>query len=180
MSDLAQPSKKSSSLDPACNAIKENIDAIVRLEESFVQRRRLPERIADLIGNFAGSFVFVVLHVVFYGVWILINLGLIPPLARFDPFPFMLLNVLVSLEAIFLATFVLIKQNRMSKRADQRAHLDLQINLLAEREMTLMLQMLQRICTRLGVRMQDQEIEDLAAETSVEALAQQLQEKLPE
>jgi uncharacterized membrane protein len=92
----------------------------------------------------------------------------------------MLLNVLVSLEAIFLATFVLIKQNRMSKRADQRAHLDLQINLLAEREMTLMLQMLQRICTRLGVRMQDQEIEDLAAETSVEALAQQLQEKLPE
>ena len=59
---------------------------------------------------------------------------------------------MVSLEAIFLSTFVLIKQNRMSKRADQRAHLDLQINLLAEREMTLVLQMLQRISTRLGVR----------------------------
>jgi uncharacterized membrane protein len=86
----------------------------------------------------------------------------------------------VSLEAIFLSTFVLVKQNRMSKRADQRAHLDLQINLLAEREMTLMLRMLQRISTRLGVRAPEEQIEELAEETSVSALAQELREKLPE
>jgi uncharacterized membrane protein len=86
----------------------------------------------------------------------------------------------VSLEAIFLSTFVLMKQNRMSKRADQRAHLDLQINLLAEREMTLVLQILHRISTRLGVHMPGEEIEEFKEETSVEAVAQELLDKLPD
>jgi uncharacterized membrane protein len=80
-----------------------------------------------------------------YGGWILVNSGLVPGLPRFDPFPFVLLAVASSVEAIFLSTFVLMKQNRMSGREDLRAHLDLQINLLSEREMTLVLQMLQRI-----------------------------------
>ena len=95
-------------------------------------------------------------------------------------YPFLLLSVVVNLEAIFLSTFVLMKQNRMSKREDLRAHLDLQINLLSEREMTLVLQLLQRISTRLGVRLSTDEIEELTAETSVEELATQLRENLPE
>jgi uncharacterized membrane protein len=70
------------------------------------------------------------------------------------------------------------KQNRMGRRADERAHLDLQINLLAEREMTLVLQMLQRISTRLGIHLSGNEIEELIEETSVEALASELQQKL--
>jgi uncharacterized membrane protein len=67
----------------------------------------------------------------------------------------------------------------MSKRADQRAHLDLQINLLPEREMTLLLQMLHRVCTRLGVHLAGEEVEELTEETSVEALAEELRENLP-
>src|SRR5215472_8867438 len=100
--------------------------------------------------------------------------------AVFDPWPFLLLGVVVSLEAIFLSTFVLIKQNRMSKRSDQRAHLDLQINLLAEREMTLMLQMLETISARLGINAPKEEIEEFVSETSVEAVAEELRAKLPE
>lgn len=167
-------------LDQASGAIQRNIEAIVRLEESFVQNRTRAERIADAIANFSGSLTFIAIHIVVYGAWILVNAGVIRGFHRFDPFPFLLLSVVVSLEAIFLSTFVLIKQNRMSKRADQRAHLDLQVNLLAEREMTLMLQMLQRIATRLGVRAPDDQFEEFAEETSIEDLARELRERLPD
>lgn len=160
--------------------IHRNIEAIAKLEESFNSSRSWHERVIDAIGDFSGSLSFVILHALVYGSWIGANLGWIPGVPRFDPYPFMLLSVVVSVEAIFLSTFVLIKQNRMSQRADQRAHLDLQINLLAEREMTIMLQMLQRISTRLGVRLSGEEIEELSEETSVEALANQLREKLPQ
>jgi uncharacterized membrane protein len=166
--------------DQVSTAIGRNIEAIARLEETFVKNRGIADRIVDWVGGFSGSLTFVLLHLAVYGCWILINVGIFFWFPRFDPYPFLLLSVVVSLEAIFLSTFVLIKQNRMSKRADQRAHLDLQINLLAEREMTLMLQMLQRISTRLGVRALGDEIEEFTEETSVEALAEQLREKLPD
>lgn len=170
----------SGEFEKTSNAIERNIDAIVKLEESFDKERRTGERVADWIANFSGSLKFIMIHAVVYSLWILVNTGLIPLVRRFDPFPFLLLSVVVSLEAIFLSTFVLIKQNRMSKRADQRAHLDLQINLLAEREMTLVLQMLQRIGTRLGVRASEEQIEQFAEETSIEELARELREKLPD
>jgi uncharacterized membrane protein len=169
-----------SNADETCNAIRRNIDTVAKLEEDFIRTRSLADRIADALGGFSGSLKFVILHVVVYGGWIAWNLGLIPVLKPFDPYPFMLLSVAVSLEAIFLSSFVLMKQNRMGRRADERAHLDLQINLLAEREMTLVLQMLQKISTRLGVRLSGEEIEELAEETSVEALASELRQKLPD
>ena len=151
---------------------------MARLEENFDRNRTLAERIADAVGGFTGSFRFVILHAIGFGAWIVVNLRWIPGLRPFDPFPFMLLSLVVSIEAIFLATFVLMKQNRMSQRADQRAHLDLQVNLLAEQEMTIVLQMLQRISTRLGVRHPAEAVEQLSEETSVEALATELQQRL--
>jgi uncharacterized membrane protein len=153
---------------------------VVKLEEHFLENRTLPERIADRIGSFAGSLKFVIIHAVVYSLWIVINLGGLPRVPKFDPYPFMLLSVVVSLEAIFLATFVLMKQNRMSRREDLRAHLDLQINLLSEREMTLVLQMLQAISTRLGARVDLDEVQALSEATSVEALASELRDALPE
>jgi uncharacterized membrane protein len=166
--------------DQISTAIARNIEAIVKLEESFIKNRTTAERIADWIADFSGSLKFIAIHVAFYGLWILTNTVKPRWLPRFDPFPFLLLSVVVSLEAIFLSTFVLIKQNRMSKRSDQRAHLDLQINLLAEREMTLMLQMLQRISSRLGIHAPIKQIEEFVEETSVEAVAEELRAKLPE
>jgi uncharacterized membrane protein len=164
--------------DQTYNAIRSNIEAVAKLEESFVKNRSTADKLADWIGGFSGSVTFVFLHVVVYGFWILINLKLIPGIRAFDPYPFLLLSVVVSIEAIFLSTFVLMKQNRMSRRADQRGHLDLQINLLAEREMTAVLQLLLRISAQLGVRVSGEQIENFSAETSVAALAQQISEKL--
>jgi uncharacterized membrane protein len=161
-------------------AIRRNIDTIAKMEEKYLTSRGLVDRAADAIGSFSGSMTFVGLHVLWYTLWILINLRVVPIVPRFDPYPFMLLNMVVSLEAILLSTFVLMKQNRMSKRADSRAHLDLQINLLAEKEMTMVLQMLRQIGDKVGVRDEElhREVDELTAETPVEMLAEEIEEKL--
>jgi uncharacterized membrane protein len=163
-----------------CGAIRENIDMISRMEEKYLRDRSLSDRLADVIGSFSGSMTFVTLHVVIYSLWILINVGVFPLVKPFDPFPFMLLSMVVSLEAIFLSTFVLMKQNRMSKRADARAHLDLQINLLAEKEMTMVLQMLRLIGTHVGVtdKTLDMELMELSESTPVEILADEIEERI--
>jgi len=166
--------------DTVSSAIRHNIEAVAKLEAAFLEQRSRTDRVADAIGSFTGSLKFVMVHALVYGFWIAVNTGLVPGFHRFDPFPFLLLSMLVSLEAIFLSTFLLMKQNRMSRREDLRAHLDLQINLLAEKEMTMVLQMLQRISTRLGIRLAGADIEELSEETSLEVLASELREKLPE
>ena len=89
--------------------------------------------------------------------------------------------MLVSLESVIISTFVLIKQNRMSQRADQRSHLDLQINLLAEKEVTKMLQMQRLICARLGIdeAEQDGELAELSNVTAVDNIAHEVEHKMP-
>ena len=89
--------------------------------------------------------------------------------------------MLVSLEGVLLSTFVLIKQNRMSQRADQRNHLDLQINLLAEKEITKVLQLQRLICRKLEIAEadQDREVQELSNVTAIESLAREVVEKLP-
>ncbi len=163
-------------------AIKENIDVVLRLERAFLARRSWKDRTADMVGDFSGSFVFVLTHAVFFLVYFLINTGNFFGVPVFDPFPFQLLSMAVSVEAIFLSTFVLMKQNRMSRRAESRAHLDLQINLLAEKEMTLVLQMLHVIGEQLGVsgKFHLEELERLSRKTPVERLATELNERMPE
>lgn len=173
------------SITPAQNpapakSIRRNIEAVAKMEDEFMRNRSTADCIADFIARFSGSVAFVLLHLVVYSLWILVNLQIIPGVRLFDPYPFMLLSMVVSLEAIFLSTFVLMAQNRMARRGDQREHLDLQINLLAEREMTLVLQMLQRMSTRLGVHQSTEEFRELSEETSIEDLAGELRARLPE
>jgi uncharacterized membrane protein len=164
--------------DTVAQCVRQNIETIAKLEAEFNRRRTWSDRIADTIGDFTGSMSFVVVHALWIGGWILLNLHPVFGSRRWDPFPFVFLASVVSTEAIFLSTFVLIKQSRMSRRADDRAHLDLQINLLAEREMTLMLQMLQSVCTRLNVQAPHEEVNELTAETPVEAVASELQKAM--
>jgi len=169
-------------LKPASESISEvvrsNIELMRRLENEYLERRTRAERIADAIADFTGSLRFVVIHAVWFFLWIAVNVGWVPFIPAFDKFPFLLLSVTVSIEAIFLSTFVLIKQNRMSGRAEHRAQIDLQINLLAEKEMTLVLQLLHRMSARLGVRPGGMQIEELSEETPVEALASELRDSL--
>src|SRR3954452_11796605 len=118
------------------------------------------ERVADAITRFAGSMVFVYLHLVAFGFWIGVNAGLIPGVPRWDE-SFVVLGTTASVEAIFLSTFVLISQNRMAAVADKRADLDLQISLLAEHEVTKLTAMVAAITERLGIETEaDPEVEE--------------------
>jgi uncharacterized membrane protein len=118
------------------------------------------------------------LHVLWFGVWVTVNSGLVGRLHPFDPFPFRFLTMTVSLEAIFLALFVLASQNRLSRQADKRGHLDLQIDLLAEREMTAVLQLLQDIAGHLEVRttITPEQLRDLMKKTDLRQLTNRMEE----
>jgi uncharacterized membrane protein len=131
--------------------VRKNTAAILEMQRKMTEARTLGGRIADGITDFTGSMAFVYVHVIWFGVWILLNIGLIhiPRLSEFDPFPFSLLTMIVSLEAIFLSTFVLISQNRLSAASEKRSELDLQVNLLAEQKATKVLEMLDQITTQL-------------------------------
>ena len=159
-----------------------NIETIVKMEEEFLQQRSAGARIVDAAVDSVGTMPSFLLHVGLFLGWILLNSGMIAVLRPWDPFPFILLTMFVSMEGVILALFVLMKQNRMSRRADERDHLHLQVDLLAEKEITTMLQMQQRMMLHLGMPepAPDSEVRQLAEETAVENIANELKEKLPE
>jgi uncharacterized membrane protein len=150
------------------NVLERNIRTIMRLRLEAAQRRGPGDRVADAITGFAGRMSFVYIHVVWFGSWITVNTGRFG-IHPFDPFPYGLLTLIVSLEAIFLATLVLISQNRLGAEAERRADLGLQIGLLAEHELTHALYMLDAIQDKLGIHNdEDGELADLEMETKPE------------
>lgn len=160
--------------------VESNIRTVAELEQSFEQRRSPKDLIADVIGGFSGSIWFVVIHVVIFTAWFLVNSKAFPMFPHFDPYPFILLAMVVSVEGVLLSTFVLMKQNRMQQRSDARDHLNLQIDLLAEKEVTKALQLLQAICRRLDIpdTEADEELREMADNTSVDTLAKRIQSDL--
>ena len=159
------------------STVEKNIEAIRKLENETLRSLSTVEHIADKVTSFAGSTPFILLHVLWFGVWIFINSGVIPTVTPFDPFPFSFLTLVVSLEAIFLTLLVLMSQNRMTKEADKRAHLDLQINMLDEQETTLILKMVQKITKHLGLEDEiDESEKDLSNPTDINQLAKKIDE----
>ncbi len=155
--------------DPALSkVIERNIRTIIHLRTKADHERSLQDRIADAITSFSGRMIFVYIHIVWFGLWILLNTGRFG-VPVFDPFPYGLLTMIVSLEAIFLSTFVLISQNRMGKETERRADLDLHIGLLTEHELTRVLQMLDAIQGKMGITdHESSELADLEMETKPE------------
>jgi uncharacterized membrane protein len=154
-----------------------NIEAIGGLEAAEEAARTASDRTADRITRFAGSMRFVYVHLVWFAVWIAFNTFPVVPAAwQIDPFPFTFLTFVVSLEAIFLSTFILISQNHEERMAEKRNHLDLQINLLSEQENSKMLRMLEAIHRRLGIRDSDPEVELLEEDTRPGNLIQQIEQ----
>jgi uncharacterized membrane protein len=151
-----------------------NVELIGQLEESARQERTRSDRVAEAIANFCGSMTFVWVHIIWFGGWIMINI--LPGLRHIDPFPFTFLTLVVSLEAIFLSTFILISQNHDTKISDRRNHLDLQINLLSEQENTKMISMLQAIAAKVGANVaQDPHVRAMSTETQPEKVVQQIE-----
>lgn len=150
------------------NVIERNIRTIIHLRHKSLNDRTLQDRIADTITTFSGRMSFVYIHVAWFVIWVLLNSGLLG-FAPFDAFPYGLLTMIVSLEAIFLATFILISQNRQDKENDRRADLALHIGLLNEHEVTRALQMLDAIQDKLGIiDHANSELADLEMETKPE------------
>ena len=136
---------------PLPSPMQRNVSAVARLERQHLLERSLADRVSEALTRATGSTPFVVLHAGFFAAWIAINTGSFGRIAPFDPYPFNFLTLVVSLEAIFLSVFVLMSQNRMTRVAEQRARLDLQIDLLAERELTMLLRLLRALCEKEGV-----------------------------
>jgi uncharacterized membrane protein len=165
----------------ALNATQNNVAAVIAIEQESLASRSKGERLGDAIARHAGKMWFISAHAVWFTVWLILNSGMVAGVPRFDPYPFQFLNFVVSLEAIFLALFILMSQNRSSRQADARAHLDLQINLLAEQESTKTLQMLQKLCEFHGLtKGHDPELQQLTSTTKPEDLLQELRENMPE
>ena len=168
--------------NPLPSFVSENIDAIIGAEQAANRRQSRSEVIYEFVGGSIGTLNFVVFQLIGVILWVAINTGLMPLVHPFDHFPFPILNQVVALEAVLMTAFVLMKQNRMSKLADRRAHLNLQINLLIERESTKIIGMLLEIGKRLDIqhKMLDEESSQLSRLLAIETLIETLHSKFPD
>jgi uncharacterized membrane protein len=159
--------------------VKSNVERVAKLESEVLESRTLSARCAAGLMRMCGTATFASLHVVWFTAWIAINVGAVPGVRPFDPYPFNFLTLVVSLESIFLSIWILISQNEMMRVADRRAHLDLQINMLAEQESTAAIRMLQRISERLGIESDEMVDAALAEETDVERIVSDIDQTVP-
>jgi uncharacterized membrane protein len=169
-SHTTPPSGVHASAHPASR----NIERIARLERDEKASQTLGTRLSLAVTNAAGTPLFAVVHVLLFTSWMTWNAAA-PQAYKFDPYPFGLLTMAVSMEGVILAILVLITQNRMSAQSDQRDHLNLQVDLLAEQEMTVVLRLLGRICEQVGVPLsglEREEVRKLMSATDLDHLIQ--------
>ena len=155
--------------------VAKNIEAILKLEED--DERRLPHlhRVSHKVGWFVGTTYFVIIQAAFVVLWLVWDVSASQP---FDPFPFPLLSAVLAFEAVFLTSFVLIRQNTMDRQSERRNHLDLQINLLAEKEATSTLKTLHEIAAHFKIHLsKEAENQELTQDTPVESIARDLRSK---
>jgi uncharacterized membrane protein len=163
---------------PSRQTTEKNIESILKLEEKDEQELSAFHRVSHAVGWFVGTIYFVLFQCVFVLSWIALNTSVIGNDNAFDPPPFPLLSTVLALEAVLLTSFVLIRQNAIDLRSERRNHLDLQINLLAEKEATSILKILREIADHLEIDVSaDAGHEELAKDTAVESIARDLRSK---
>lgn len=159
--------------------LERNIRSLQQRHQEEEARATTQARFARVITDFAGSMAFVYLHVLIVGAWIACNLKWIPGAPVWDP-SFVILAMVASVEAIFLSTFVLITQNRMAATAERRAQLDLQINLLAEHEVTKLIRMVSAIADHLNIETErGPQIDELKNDIAPEAVLDEIESVTP-
>ena len=156
--------------------------ATKHLTEHFESRLNLAstrgDRVADFLTSSFGTITFLTTNALFFAGWLLINTGL-TPFAPFDPYPFGLLTTIVSLEAIFLSTIVLISQKRQSKIADLRQQMDFEIDVRAEEEIDKILDMLDQMRGHMGFTKPDHELEMMKQKPDLEAMRREIENEKP-
>ena len=157
------------------SVLNRNIEALQERRSREDRKATTQEKVAEAITKFTGSMAFVYIHVLGFGLWILLNLGFVPGVRPWDP-TFVILATEASVEGIFLSTFVLISQNRSAAMADKRADLDLQINLLSEHEITRLLSIAIAIAIKSGINLSDQpELEELERDVAPETVLDKIE-----
>lgn len=159
--------------------VQEHVDLIAKHEQEFLLMRTRTERISDSLANWVGSVTFVLLHLVLFSGWVVINH--LPHTRHFDPRPYSLLGTLLALEAILLASIILMRQARMARRSDERDHLMLQILLLTEKEVTTSLDVQRQVAAKIGLHAvaENPELQALSQHTSIDDMAQTIRESIP-
>jgi uncharacterized membrane protein len=159
--------------------VERNIHALLERRKHEEEKKTTEERVADTITRFTGSMLFVYIHLILFGIWIIWNLGWLG-LKPFDP-TFVVLAMFASVEAIFLSTFVLISQNRMNIQADKRADLDLQISLLTEHEVTRLISLVTAMAKKMNIEdAHHPEIEELSKDVHPEKVMDTMEKHMDE
>jgi uncharacterized membrane protein len=133
------------------HVLERNIETLIEARAASDRARSTEQRIADAITGFAGSMPFVYAHAAVLAFWLVANMRVLPWIRPWDPYPFIMLAMVASVEAIFLSTFILVSQNRSAQVAEKRAQLDVQISLLTEHELTRLITVVDRLAERAGV-----------------------------
>jgi uncharacterized membrane protein len=169
------PAADGSASPEIAGVVERNIRTLLLHRREEQGSRSPQERIADAVARFTGSMGFVYLHLAVYGIWVVINLGWLPAFSRFDR-SFVTLATVASVEALFLSTFVLITQNRMSALADKRAELDLQVSLLAEHEITRLITLMTAMAEHMGLEVaRDPELVELSQDVAPEKVMEKME-----
>jgi len=155
-----------------------NIESILKLEKDDQAELTGLHRLSHHVGWFVGTIYFLIAQCVFALVWVLLNAGPWQVGPAFDPYPFPLLSTVLAMEAVLLTSFVLIRQSAINRQSERRNHLDLQINLLAEEEVTYLLKLVRGIASKLDIDLQaGPQSEGLAKATPVESIARDLRDR---
>lgn len=173
--DLSGRTPEQIALDRASPIIERNVRALVELAAEQERAKSTTDRIAMAISRFAGTMKFVYFHAVVFGLWAAADLGWLPGIHNFDP-DLIGLNTVATVEMIFLATFVLIAQNRLAAHEEIRNHLDVQVNLLTEHETTHILRLVTAMGARMGIaEAHDPELDQLVRNVEPKEMIDQIE-----
>jgi uncharacterized membrane protein len=162
---------------PIAEPLERNIETLMRRRAREVAQAGVADKVAAAVAGFAGSLWSAIIHALIFGLWVLINLGVLPLLEPWDP-QLIVLATLASVESIFLTTFVLMNQNRLARTEDKRAELTLQISLLAEHEMTKLVELASAITDHFNINTAvRRELEELAEEIAPEAVLDEIERR---
>lgn len=143
-----------------------------------MKKRGFGAKIVDILTSFFGSIGFLLLNLALFTVWVTANTGRIPGMPIFDPYPYVLLITIVSLEAIVLTVIVLMSQNRQSQIGTLRDELQLQVELMAEKEITKVLQLLKKILEKHEITISDAELDEMLEAIDRSYIEKKLEEQL--
>ena len=152
---------------------RHNVELIAKMERASEGERALGERVADSFAAVVGSWTFIIIQSIVFMAWIVMNV--VAWLSHWDPYPFILLNLALSFEAAYAGPIIMMSQNRQTMLAERRNRLDLQINLLAEQETTVILRLLCQLCQKSGIAIDDATIVALEQQTNPDRVVRQIE-----